>query len=63
MTPKKNETFSRVRTTRADCHDTVNRVMRFETCHIPLSVPSGSKINDSYLQLEVLDFSVEIFSQ
>jgi hypothetical protein len=31
MTPKKKDTFSRVRTTLADCQDSTNRVIRFET--------------------------------
>jgi len=30
MTPKKKETFSRVRTTLADCHETVSLVMRVD---------------------------------
>jgi hypothetical protein len=31
MTPKKKDVFSRVRTTLADCQDSANRVIRFET--------------------------------
>lgn len=34
MTPKKNDTFSRVRTTFADCHDACSDVTRAET-YIP----------------------------
>lgn len=30
MTPKKNETFSRVRTTFADCHDAAKEAIRVE---------------------------------
>lgn len=34
MTPKKNDTFSRVRATLADCHDACSDVTRAET-YIP----------------------------
>lgn len=32
ITPKKNETFSRVRTTFAECHDVTSNCIRAETC-------------------------------
>lgn len=34
MTPKKKETFSRVRTTFADCHDAASVVIRVESCWV-----------------------------
>jgi len=58
MTPKKKETFSRVRTTLADCHETESLAIRVDIWDIEIWTWLGTA--EAYLELEVLDFTFKI---
>jgi hypothetical protein len=54
MTPKKKETFSRVRTTFADCHEAESLVMRVDTWEVGLSKSCRVTVVECTLSLKFL---------
>jgi hypothetical protein len=59
ITPKKNDIFSRVRTTLAECHDAAKLVMREET-YGAFRKTFRNILNGTDFQLEVFVLAVEI---
>lgn len=62
MTPKKKETFSRVRTTLADCQEADRDVTRLESWYRRVRT-HNIQATWTHLDLEVLDLSLQVLSQ